>query len=277
MGQFKKVGVLHPGEMGVSICQALADSGHDVLWVPEGRSADTQARAAAFTGVSSLEEMAAQADYIFSICPPHAALAQAEAVAATGYKGVYVDANAVSPQTAQNVASFVGANYVDGGVIGPPATQPGSTRMYVSGELSEQVVELFSAGSLEVISIGEGTTRASTLKMAYAAYTKGSSALLLAVNALAEAGGVREALNQEWAISQQGLGQRSEGTAKGTSRKAWRFVGEMEEIAATFDSFELPGDFHKGAAEVYARMSALKDVPPSELDDVIAYLLKREK
>ena len=270
----RKVGVLHPGEMGVSICQALADSGHDVLWVSEGRSADTQARAASFTPVASLAEMTAEAECIFSICPPHAALEQAKAVAAENFSGIYVDANAVSPQTAESVANVIGSRYVDGGVIGPPATQEGSTRLYVSGDLSDDVVSLFGDCLLQVISIGEGPTRASTLKMAYAAYTKGSSALLLAVNAVAEAGGVREELQREWDVSQKGLRQRSGGAAVGTSRKAWRFVGEMEEIAATFESFGLPSDFHAGAAEIYSRMSALKDLPPSQLEEVIARLLE---
>ena len=128
-----RVGVLHPGEMGVSICQALADSGHEVLWVSAGRSAETRARAASFTAVSHLTEIISEAECLFSICPPHAALAQTEAVAAEHFSGIYVDANEVSPGTAQKVAELIGPNYVDGGVIGPPATREGSTRMYVSG------------------------------------------------------------------------------------------------------------------------------------------------
>lgn len=267
-----KVGVLHPGEMGVSICQALVDSGHDVLWVSDGRSAATQARAAPFQALPDLASLTAQADFIFSICPPHAALAQAKLVAAENFSGIYVDANAVSPETAELVASVIGDRYVDGGVIGPPATKPGSTRMYVSGHLAKEVVSLFGGGLLEVISIGEGNARASTLKMAYAAYTKGSSALLLMVNALAEAGGVHQELQREWEISQPGLIDRSAGTAKGTSRKAWRFVGEMQEIARTFEAFDLPGDFHKGAAEIYERMSELRGLAPSDLDTVIAHI-----
>lgn len=268
-----KVGVLHPGEMGVSICQALSDSGHEVHWVRQDRSADTQKRADPFIPVPTLSDLTAGVDAIISVCPPHAALAQAEGVAALGFKGVYVDANAVAPTTAEQIASVVGEGYVDGGIIGPPATRPGSTRMYVSGSQSDLVAAWFSNGNLDVRAIGTGHTQASTLKMAYAAYTKGSSALLLAVNALAEAGGVRSELAAEWEISQKGLVERSAGTAKGTSRKAWRFVGEMEEIAATFAHFGLPGDFHKGAAELYSRMSDLKDLPPSDLEEVLQKIL----
>jgi hypothetical protein len=109
--------------------------------------------------------------------------------------------------------------------------------------------------------------------MAYAAYTKGSSALLLAVNALAESAGIREALVKEWDISQPGLSKRSELTAAGTSRKAWRFVGEMEEIAATFAAAGLPDEFHRGAAALYERMAALKDMPPAELEAVLQQIL----
>jgi 3-hydroxyisobutyrate dehydrogenase-like beta-hydroxyacid dehydrogenase len=129
---------------------------------------------------------------------------------------------------------------------------------------------------LGVVTLTGAASSASALKMAYAAYTKGSSALLLAVNALAEAAGVRDALVQEWEISQPGLAKRSERTAAGTSRKAWRFVGEMQEIARTFAAAGLPDDFHLGAAELYRRMAELKDLPPAELEVVLQHILTHD-
>jgi hypothetical protein len=109
--------------------------------------------------------------------------------------------------------------------------------------------------------------------MAYAAFTKGSSALLLAVNALAEHAGVRDALVAEWMISQPGLVKRSANTALGTSRKAWRFAGEMEEISRTFAEAGLPGEIHAGAADIFQRMAGLKEPPPSDLEKVLQALL----
>ena len=129
---------------------------------------------------------------------------------------------------------------------------------------------------MQAIAIDGEATAASALKMAYAAYTKGSSALLLAVNALARSAGVWEELQREWEISQPDLPKRSAGSARGTSRKAWRFVGEMHEIAATFEGEGLPGDFHKAAAEVYERMAELKDLPPSDLQAVLGKILSNE-
>jgi 3-hydroxyisobutyrate dehydrogenase-like beta-hydroxyacid dehydrogenase len=267
------IAVLHPGEMGVSVAATLANGGHEVYWIEAGRSSATADRAAPFTALASLDELNGTVDGVVSVCPPGSALAQAQAVEATGYRGLYVDANAVSPSTAAQVADVFGGEYVDGGIIGPPALRAGTTRMYLSGARAGEVAALFDAGPLTAIAFAEERTAASVLKMAYAAYTKGSSALLLLVYALAEQAGVREALNAEWAISQPGLADRSAKTAAGTSRKAWRFVGEMEEIAETFRGFDLPGEFHDGAAALYERMASLKDMPPADLESVIRAIL----
>lgn len=267
-----KIAVLHPGEMGVSVAATLAKSGHDVYWVAEGRSTTTAQRAGSLLRLESLTELGC-VDAVVSVCPPAQALAQAHAVADGGFDGFYIDANAVSPATARNVAEVFGSHYVDGGIIGPPANQTGSTRLYLSGHHAVQVAALFSSGPLEAIAFSDDATAASVLKMAYAAYTKGSSALLLMVNALAEQAGVRETLNVEWSRSQHGLSERSEKTALGTSRKAWRFAGEMEEIASTFRSYGLPGEFHDGAAQLYGRMAGLKDLPGADLQQVIATIV----
>ena len=109
--------------------------------------------------------------------------------------------------------------------------------------------------------------------MSYAAYSKGLSALLLSVNALAEVGGVSEALQKEWEISAPDLLRRSEFAAQMTSGKAWRFEGEMLEISQTYSDAGLPDAFHVAAAEIYGRMSGLKDLPPQALKSVVAALL----
>src|SRR5262245_44549316 len=117
------IGLLHPGEMGSAVGRCLTGRGHQVTWASAGRGPQTAARAeaAGLTDVGSVGELARQADVILSICPPHAALDVA--VAARGFRGLYVDANAVSPATARKIASVVsdaGATYVDGGIIGLP-------------------------------------------------------------------------------------------------------------------------------------------------------------
>jgi 3-hydroxyisobutyrate dehydrogenase-like beta-hydroxyacid dehydrogenase len=219
-----------------------------------------------------------KSDVVLSVCPPHAALDVARAVAGHAFRGLYVDGNAVAPATSRAIAKIVeaaGATYVDGGIIGPPPDNPGTTRLYLSGSAAHRVRALFDASALEAIILPGDLTSASAIKMAYAAWTKGSQALIMAVRALATAEGVDEALLAEWSRSQPDLPKRSENAAKGTARKAWRWVGEMDEIAATFESASLPGGFHHGASEVYRRMAIYKDAPaPPSMEDVAKTLLK---
>jgi 3-hydroxyisobutyrate dehydrogenase-like beta-hydroxyacid dehydrogenase len=253
------VGLLHPGEMGAAVGQCLAAAGHRVLWVPEGRSPASAARAAAagLTAASGgLSELVRAADVIVSVCPPHAALDVARAVA--GFDGVYVDANAISPTTAGEIAQIVeagGASYVDGGIIGTPPVAPGFIRLYLSGARAGDVRRLFAGSEVDARVIGGSLTAASAVKMAYASWTKGSAALLLTARALARASGVEEALLAEWDISQPGLAERSARAARSAAAKGWRWVAEMEEIAATMAAAGLPDGFHQAAAEVYRRAS----------------------
>lgn len=270
-----RIAVLHPGEMGASLGLTLKASGQEVFWCRQGRSAATSARAESFAALDTLEAVARSCEACLSVCPPAAALSQARAVAECGFNGIYVDANAVAPATAAAIATLFNARYVDGGIVGPPALTPGTTRLYLSGERSAEVTGWFTSGPLEALDLGAGRTRASALKMAYAAYTKGLSALLLNVNALAERTGVRDALAAEWERSQPDLAKRSDRTAAATSAKAWRFVGEMAEIAATFGDAGLPSGFHEAAAEVYGRMAGFKDQPAATLDEVLQALLDR--
>ena len=269
-----KLALLHPGAMGVTVGQALLASGHDVGWVAAGRSDATKRRAQGLTEHQHLHDLLGQADAVISVCPPHAALAQAQQVKQTGFSGIYVDANAVAPATAAEIARMVGAGSVDGGIIGPPALSAGTTRLYLSGERAAEVASWFSAGHLQARVIGgDNPVAASALKMAYAAQTKGASALLLAVNALASRLGVEEALREEWALSQPALAARSEAVAAGTAGKAWRFAGEMREIAATFTAAGLPDDFHLGAAQIYEAMADLRDQSGISLQQAVACIV----
>jgi len=274
-----RIGLLHPGEMGASVGAAARQAGAKVSWASSGRSGESRRRAAraGLEDSGSLEELSASSELILSVCPPDAATALAESVAATGYTGIYVDANAVSTGTARTVAAIIenaGARFVDGGIIGPPAHNPGSTRLYLSGAEAAAVVDAFQGSALQAIAMDTRPGAASALKMCYAAWTKGSAALLTGVRALALAEGVEEALLEEWAISQQGLDARSTAAARNNAFKAWRFAGEMREIAATFEASELPGGFHRAAADIYERLSAYKDCDPApELPELMKTIL----
>ena len=253
------VGLLYPGEMGSAVGQCLAAAGHEVVWATAGRSPATAARAAAagLTAVPDVAEVTRRADVVLSVCPPHAAVEVAREVSAAGFRGLYVDANAVSPATARQVADLVeagGAEYVDGGIIGTPPVAPGFIRLYLSGERSAEVLRLFAGTEVDARVIDGGAfAAASAVKMAYASWTKGSAALLLAARALARAQGVEETLLAEWGISQPGLEARSAGSARAAAAKGWRWVAEMEEIAASMAAARLPEGFHLAAAEIYRR------------------------
>ncbi len=338
MGDVITIGLLHPGEMGAAVGECLVDAGHRVLWWPEGRSAATAARArsAGLTAADGgLAEVVRRSGVVMSVCPPHAALGIAREVA--GFGGVYVDANAISPTTAREVAAIVeggGASYVDGGIIGTPPAAPGFIRLYLSGARAGEVARLFAGTDVDARVVGDGSgvdgsavdgsavdgpgadgsgaagsgagsgawsvadgsgagsgawsvadgsgagsgawsgadgspLAASAVKMAYASWTKGSAALLLAARAMARAEGVEEALLAEWAISQPGLADRSARAAGSAAAKGWRWVAEMEEIATAMAAAGLPDGFHLAAADIYRRS---RHAPGPALEEVLAAL-----
>lgn len=259
--------------MGATVAAACAGT---VLWAGEGRSEATRERAsgAGVTDVGDIASMAAAADVVISVCPPHGAVALAERVADTGFAGCYVDANAVSPATARKIASRF-ENFVDGGLIGPPAIRPGTTRLYLSGPDADRVASRFEGSPLEPrVLDGAGPGTASALKMAYASWTKGTSALLAAVAAMAAAEGVGEDLISEWDISLPGVSGRLAGTAAEVAPKAWRWTGEMDEIAAAFAESGLPDGFHRAAGEIYRRLDAFKDSPGTTVEEMLEALLR---
>jgi 3-hydroxyisobutyrate dehydrogenase-like beta-hydroxyacid dehydrogenase len=267
-------GFLHPGAMGASIatqCRGVR------LWCGEGRSDATRARAeaAGMEDVGSLEALVKRAHVIVSVCPPASAQPVADDVASLGFEGIYVDANAVSPATAQAIGEGF-HRFVDGGVIGPPVTTAGTTRLYLSGEAAATVADLWEGTLLGTRVVDGGAGAASAIKMCFAAWTKGSAALLLATLALAAAEGVEEALLAEWSISLPGLAAQADRTASGNAPKAWRFAGELEQIAESFAARGLPDGFGTAASEVYERLAGFKDTTGATLDAVIEALMNRE-
>lgn len=273
-----KIGILHPGEMGISIAASAINSGHAVYWVSKGRSEKTRARAEQhhLIEVNSLLQLCQTCEIILSVSPPHAAEDVARSVAEAGFKGLYLDANAISPQRAIRIGELmeaVGVRFVDGGIIGGPAWTPRETWLYLSGKDAETIAHCFSKGPLETNIIGEKAGKASALKMCYAAYSKGTTALLAAVLATAESLGVRDELYQQWDQDNPEFSKQVEQRVRRVTAKAWRFKGEMMEIAATLHDAGLPSEFHSTAAEIYHRMANFKDsadTPP--LNDVLEAL-----
>jgi 3-hydroxyisobutyrate dehydrogenase-like beta-hydroxyacid dehydrogenase len=261
-----KVGLLHPGEMGAAVGALLVERGHEVLWRPQGRSEAT-ARRARDAGLRATEGFD-DVQVILSICPPQAALEVARSLA--GSPALVVDANAVSPATARAIGTLLGGNWVDGGIVGPPPRSAGTTRLYLSGERAQDAAEVFAGTPLEVIVLSGSPVSASTLKMVYAAWTKGSAALLLAIRATARASGIEGALLVEWARSQPDLAGRSRDAAISAASKGWRWAAEMEEIAGTLAESGLPAGFHEAAADIFRRSPQLAE---PTLDGVITALL----
>ena len=200
----KKIGVLHPGLMGISVAVSIQNSGHEVYWASEGRSQQTRERAEQYDlhDAGTLAALCQTCDMIVSVCPPHAAEQVADDVIAQGFQGVFVEANAIAPERAIRIGRAMaeaGITCVDGGIIGGPAWEAGTTRLYLSGAMAEEVAAQISGGALGVCVNGDAIGDASALKMVYAAYTKGTTALLCGIMAVAEELGVREDLEAEWA------------------------------------------------------------------------------
>lgn len=286
--------MLHPGNMGAAL-GACVDG--EVLWAGDGRSGDTTARAggAGFVDVGSLQSLVAAADAVIAVCPPSAAVEVAAQVKQLGFDGLYVDVNAVSPASARQMSRLF-TRFVDGGIVGPPPpstraggatppntervreSQPRGTRLYLSGRQASEVTEWFAESPVDARVVGTEPGQASALKMAYAAWTKGTSALLLSVAALATSEGVIEELLEEWDMSLPELRGRLEQVSAGIGLKAWRFVGEMHEIARTHEDAGLPNGFHLAAADLYARLADLKDQPPGQVSaEVLKTLLDRSR
>jgi 3-hydroxyisobutyrate dehydrogenase-like beta-hydroxyacid dehydrogenase len=269
--------------MGISIAASAKNSGCDVHWVSEGRRNATRERAAKF-GLHEVKTLAAlceQCPIIVSVCPPHAAEDQAQNVVSAGFRGLYVEGNAIAPDRTIKIGEMMtkaGVSFVDGGIVGLPAWKPHSTCLYLSGPRAAEVPPYFSAGPLDTNVLGTEIGKASALKMCYAANTKGTVALLAAILATAETLGVREALFDRWRSEDAGLPDQVLKRIQMNAPKAWRFVGEMGEISHTFSIAGAPGEFHIGAGDIYQRLAEFKDTQtPPTLEQILDALCSAKK
>ena len=272
------VGILHPGQMGTVVALSARNSGNQVFWASEGRSAASRERAsnAGFEDAGTLARLCELCPLIVSVCPPEFAEQIAEQVALCSYHGDYVDANAISPERVQRIARRMegtGARFVDGGIIGPPAITRNCTWLYLSGEHAAEIAPAFSSGPIEVEVLTGAIGRASALKMCFAASSKGSIALACSVLATAQQMDVLDDLKRQWARSGPSF-PGIEGEISRAAPKAWRFTGEMHEIAATFLSAGLPPEFHQAAAEIFRRLEDFKGCTAPDFKAVLDTLLK---
>ncbi len=249
-----RLAVLHPGAMGAAVAACLVGRGREVGWLQTGRSEATLRRAeqAGLIPFDDLAELLARTDVVFSICPPHGALEVARQLA--GFRGIVVDANAISPEASVLIARTVtggGARYVDGGIIGPPPVTAGSTRLYLAGDDGE-VASLFAGSALDAVGLAGAPPAASALKMTYAAWTKTTAALLVSIRETAAAYGVDDDLVNEWATSQPHLAGAWLHARQQSHEKGWRWSYELAEVGRTFAAVGQPEGFGAAASEVFA-------------------------
>jgi 3-hydroxyisobutyrate dehydrogenase-like beta-hydroxyacid dehydrogenase len=250
--------VLNPGAMGAAVAACLVGRGHEVGWLCTGRSEATLHRAeqSGLVPFDDLGKLLNHSKIVFSICPPHGALEVARQLA--DFRGIVVDANAISPETSVLIGRTItggGGRYVDGGIIGPPPVIAGTTRLYLAGDDGE-VASLFDGSALEVVRLAGAPPAASALKMTYAAWTKTTAALLVSIRRTAAAYGVDDDLVIEWAISQPQLAGAWLQARQQSHEKGWRWSYELAEVGRTFAAVGQPEGFGAAASEVFATPSA---------------------
>ena len=264
--KIKKVGIMSPGDMGSAIGKTLSDSGFDVITCLEGRGelSRLRAREAGMRNVQSIDQLATEAELILSVLVPAEALALAKLIAAsvrrTGSHPAYADLNAIAPQTVikiNSVMSRAGITFIDGGIIGSPPKPGRSTRIYCSGPDTSALESLTKSG-LDIRRLGTKVGQASGLKMVYAASTKGITALWAELLVAAKALGLEEALMAEFKLSGFNISEVLKGRIPSMPRRARRWVGEMEEIAKTFEGVGLTPRMLLGAADMYRLVGETK-------------------
>ena len=270
------IGILSPGDMGHTVGDVLRENGARVITCLEGRSARTRALAekAGIIDVPTYRQLVTESDLVLSIMVPAQAMSAAETVAdalrGTDTPLTYADCNAIAPQTVRTlgeVLTSAGGTFVDASIIGPPPRTAGATRFYASGPELETFLTLNRYG-LDVRPLGDEIGLASAMKMCYASLTKGLTALCTELLTAAEVLGVSDALTAEFRLSQSALFERMEKGLPSMPPKAKRWIGEMDEISATFEHVGLTPKILAGAADMYRLVGEthLANLPPEARD-----------
>jgi L-threonate 2-dehydrogenase len=275
------VAVIAPGMMGSAVATRLTSNGVEVRTLLSGRSDATRARARAAGMADASREQVAAANFIMSIVPPGQALALAESLApamrVAERKPIYIDCNAVSPDTVLQIDHVVreaGATFVDGGIIGPPP-EPNSdkTRIYLSGPDAAKAAVLEQYGLSMPVQPGS-IGAASAMKMSYAGITKGFTALGATMMLAATRAGTADALLAEMKLSQPALLNWLTTQMPKMHSKAYRWVAEMEEIAAFVGPGQTGDGFYQTAAALYEKIAADFEGPKIETRALDAFSAK---
>lgn len=257
------IGITSPGDMGQGVAMCLKALGFNVCMASDGRSARTRAlgEKAGLNDCGSLEKMVQTCDMVMSILDPGAAVTNARAVAAactaTSRKIVFVECNAVAPQTMTEITGImtaVGCTVIDAGIIGPPPRGTAKQRFYVSGP-DAALMNRINCAQINVRVAGEKIGDASAVKMCYAALTKGSIALGTELLIAARKLGVDKTLEAEFTGSQAQLHESVLSRSAGMAFKAYRWVPEMNEIAKTFEGVGMTPRILQGAADLFAQIA----------------------
>jgi 3-hydroxyisobutyrate dehydrogenase-like beta-hydroxyacid dehydrogenase len=260
MNTISCVGILSPGDMGSGVAAVLHQRGLRVLTCLAGRGNGSRQRAAeaGMEDVPDLESLVRQCEILLSIVPPAVAGTVADhvanAVRATRAELLYADCNAVAPGTVRAIADTMldsGARFADAGIIGGPPNRT-TNRIYTSGPGARDLERLREFG-LDIRVLEGEVGKASGLKMCYAAMTKGLQALGAELLVAARLLGVEDDLRAEQNLGTDVAAARRfvERALPSMPPKAYRWIGEMEEISRCFEELGLPGRLMLGAADVY--------------------------
>ncbi|MFI8343971.1 DUF1932 domain-containing protein [Streptomyces sp. NPDC085639] len=268
------VGILHPGSMGAAVAACAATNAAAVLWCETGRSDASAARAARFglTPLVDLAELLDRSDIVISLCPPAAAEDLARDVAAHRFAGVYVEANAISPERAQRIAALLepAATVVDSGVVGSPPVGGKTPTLYLSGpaDAAGRVEALFAGTAVRTAVLGMEVGKASALKLSYAAFQKTSRVLVALAVGMAREHGVDQELIEVASKRTDSYLSEPQYIAK-TAARAWRWGPELEEAADALAAAGLPPEMLRAAASTLARWDEVKDDGELTLTDAL--------
>ncbi|MGW6971859.1 DUF1932 domain-containing protein [Streptomyces sp. NPDC054952] len=269
--------LLHPGAMGAPLASWAVATGHTVLWVSEGRSPATRARAEK-AGLSERLDLAGalrESEVVLSVCPPHAAEDVARSVAEHGYTGLYIEANAISPARLDAVSSLLGpsAAVLDGAIIGPPPADGKEGRLYLAGaeEHQELARDIFEGTAVKVRDAGPQAGAASALKMAFGGYQKAARTLAAVAHALADDHGVGDLLAEE-ARTMPAAILADRDYIPSVAARAWRWAPEMREVAEALEAAHLPAHLAHAAAETMRLWDADKDRTDLTPNEALAHL-----
>ena len=268
------IGLIGLGEMGSEIGRYLVMNDLEVISVYEGRSEISKKRASKYKirDAGSIEQFCKISDLVISIIPPDKAVETANLY--TSYKNkdgqIYCDLNAISTITAKKIKLLLDEkkiDYVDGAIMGGPPTEKYSPRIYLSGKLSEKLNFLNGKG-IELMVLKGSDFKASATKMVYASITKGSKALVAGALIAAKKNNVYDELMEELKYSEEYFSLVAKNQIPSIKHKAYRWVGEMNEISLTYKESGLTGGFHSEAENVY---ELIKNLPEDklEIDEII--------